>query len=283
MDITEKPMGKLKDGAKRFSQNAVQIDNGQQSQGMFLLILMAATGLQEHPSLPPRALSLSPLKLGSFSKFLAFGCSSHLSPRLLWGRRADSTGNLRNHVNLCLGPQPLPGFLSDSDGKEYAYNEADPGLIPRSRRSPGEGNGNPLQYSCLENPKDKRVRWGTAQKVAKSWTWLKDQHFHFWLLPDCGFPSSWPEGEPHSLYLVIGGELFLHWFWLFKKKIITLEGVLVKSFKKAILPSLSKFKYAYPFTQQLYFQEDSHIYEICEYRDFPCSNLFKNWKQPKSP
>ena len=85
MDITEKPMGKLKDGAKRFSQNAVQIDNGQQSQGMFLLILMAATGLQEHPSLPPRALSLSPLKLGSFSKFLAFGCSSHLSPRLLWG------------------------------------------------------------------------------------------------------------------------------------------------------------------------------------------------------
>ena len=59
MDITEKPMGKLKDGAKRFSQNAVQIDNGQQSQGMFFLTLMTATGLQEHPSLPPRALSLS--------------------------------------------------------------------------------------------------------------------------------------------------------------------------------------------------------------------------------
>ena len=105
----------------------------------------------------------------------------------------------------------LPWWLS---GKESTCNAGDLGWIPGSRRSPGEGNGNPLQYSCLENPKDRRLRWGTAQKVAKSQTWLKDQHFHFWLLPDCGFPSSWPEGEPLSLYLVIGGKLFLHWFWL---------------------------------------------------------------------
>ena len=41
-----------------------------------------------------------------------------------------------------------------SDGKASAYNEGDPGSIPGSGRSPGEGNGNPLQYSCLENPMD---------------------------------------------------------------------------------------------------------------------------------
>ena len=43
---------------------------------------------------------------------------------------------------------------SGSDGKASAYNAGDPGSIPRSGRSPGEGNGNPLQYSCLENPMD---------------------------------------------------------------------------------------------------------------------------------
>ena len=41
-----------------------------------------------------------------------------------------------------------------SDGKESACNAGDPGLIPGLRRSPGEGNGNPVQYSCLENPMD---------------------------------------------------------------------------------------------------------------------------------
>ena len=43
-------------------------------------------------------------------------------------------------------------FPGDSDGKASAYNAGNPGLIPGLGRSPGEGNGNPLQYSCLENP-----------------------------------------------------------------------------------------------------------------------------------
>ena len=43
------------------------------------------------------------------------------------------------------------GFPGSSDGKESAFNAGDLGLIPRSGGSPGEGNGNPLQYSCLEN------------------------------------------------------------------------------------------------------------------------------------
>ena len=46
------------------------------------------------------------------------------------------------------------GFPGSSDGKVSAYNVGDQGSIPGSERSPGEGNGNPLQYSCLENPMD---------------------------------------------------------------------------------------------------------------------------------
>ena len=47
------------------------------------------------------------------------------------------------------------GFPGGSDGKESAYNAGDLGLTPGSGRSPGEGNGNPLQNSCLENPMDR--------------------------------------------------------------------------------------------------------------------------------
>ena len=47
------------------------------------------------------------------------------------------------------------GFPGGSDGKESAYNTGYPGLIPGLGKSPGEENGNPLQYSCLENSKDR--------------------------------------------------------------------------------------------------------------------------------
>ena len=49
------------------------------------------------------------------------------------------------------------GLLGSSAGKESAHNAGDLGSIPGSGRSPGEGNGNPLQYSCQENPVDKRA------------------------------------------------------------------------------------------------------------------------------
>ena len=54
------------------------------------------------------------------------------------------------------------GFPGGSDGKESA---GDPGLIPGSGRSPGEGNGNPLQYFCLENPVDRRAYQPTVHGV----------------------------------------------------------------------------------------------------------------------
>ena len=53
------------------------------------------------------------------------------------------------------------GFPCGSDSKVSAYNAGDLGLIPGSGSSPGEGNGNPLQYSCLENPMDKGA-WRAA-------------------------------------------------------------------------------------------------------------------------
>ena len=55
------------------------------------------------------------------------------------------------------------------DGKASAYNAGDRGSIPGLGRSPGEGNGYPLQYSCLENPMDGGA-WATVHGVAKSQT-----------------------------------------------------------------------------------------------------------------
>ena len=61
-------------------------------------------------------------------------------------------------------------FPGGSDGKLSAYNVGDPGSIPGLGRSPGEGNGNPLQYSCLENPMEGGAWWATVHGVANSWT-----------------------------------------------------------------------------------------------------------------
>ena len=66
------------------------------------------------------------------------------------------------------------GFPGGSDGKEFVCSAGGPGLIPGLGRSPGEGNGNPLQYSCLENPMDGGARQATVHEVAKSQTRLSD-------------------------------------------------------------------------------------------------------------
>ena len=64
--------------------------------------------------------------------------------------------------------QAFLGFPGGSDAKQSACNAGDPGLIPGSGRCPGEGNGNPLQYSGLEKPKDRGAWWATVYEVAKS-------------------------------------------------------------------------------------------------------------------
>jgi len=61
-------------------------------------------------------------------------------------------------------------FLGGSDGKKSACNAGDPCSIPVMGRSSGEGNGNPLQYSCLENFMDRGAWQAIVRGVAKSWT-----------------------------------------------------------------------------------------------------------------
>ena len=68
-----------------------------------------------------------------------------------------------------LSPQGLPG---GSDDKESAGNAG--GLIPGWGRSPGEGNSNPLQYSCLEKPMSRGAWWTIVHGVAKNWTRLSN-------------------------------------------------------------------------------------------------------------
>ena len=66
----------------------------------------------------------------------------------------------RSHIPL--------SFPGDSDGKESTHNAGDLGLISELGRSPGEGNGYPLQYSGLENFTDRRAGWATDHGITKS-------------------------------------------------------------------------------------------------------------------
>ena len=66
-----------------------------------------------------------------------------------------------------------------SDSKASAYNVGDPDLIPGWGRSPGEGNGNPLQYCCLENPMDRGAWKATVYGVTEGRTRLRDLTFTF--------------------------------------------------------------------------------------------------------
>ena len=77
-------------------------------------------------------------------------------------------------------PCHLPG---SSAGKEPTCSAGDPGSIPGLGRSPGGGYGDPLQYSCLENPMDRKTWWATAHGVIKSRTGLSDFHFLLYSSP----------------------------------------------------------------------------------------------------
>ena len=77
-------------------------------------------------------------------------------------------------VEICHLLEPFKGFPGISDDKEAACNAEDLSLIPGSGRSPGEGNGYPLQYSYLENSMDRGAWWATVHTVTKSQTGLSD-------------------------------------------------------------------------------------------------------------
>ena len=94
-------------------------------------------------------------------------------------------------LNMALKHLPLMliskfhNFPGGSDGKVSAYNAGDPSSIPGSGRSPGEGNGNPLKYSCLENPMDGAAWLATVNGVAKSLTGLSDFTIYLSILLIC--------------------------------------------------------------------------------------------------
>ena len=110
----------------------------------------------------------------------------------------------------------LLGFPSGSDGKESTCNAGDLGSVPELGRYPGEGNGNPLQYSCLENSMDGGAWWAAVHGVAKSWTRLSNFtftfHFHAlekemathssvlaWRIPGTGEPGGLPSMGSHRV------------------------------------------------------------------------------------
>ena len=81
-----------------------------------------------------------------------------------------------NNLEEAIEQNEFPG---GSDDKESACDAGDPGLIPRSGRSPGEGNGYPLQCSCLENFMDRGAWQAPGLGVTKSRTQLRDFQLHF--------------------------------------------------------------------------------------------------------
>ena len=82
--------------------------------------------------------------------------------------------SFKNHIYSIR--YPVMGFPGGSNGKESACNAGDQALIPESGASPGEGNGNPLQYSCLENPMDHRSLVGSPMGSQRDTTELLNMY-----------------------------------------------------------------------------------------------------------
>ena len=129
------------------------------------------------------------------------------------------------------------GFPGGSEVKASACNVGDLGSIPRSGRSPGEGNGNPLQYSCLENPMDGGAWWATAYKVAKSRTWLSDFTFSS-LLPlsviEIIFVCQWKRWCLRGRIKFLAGEQVVQIFWERKNIVYFSLLSIVRVLKRAI-------------------------------------------------
>ena len=113
------------------------------------------------------------------------------------------------------------GFPGGSGGKAPACNARDPGLIPGSWRSPGEGNGNPLQYFCLENSMDRGAWQATAHRVGKvRHDWATNTfHRHFHLVSVIGglprYSNAWKPVQEACWCPVSFPSLTLQWWFLF--------------------------------------------------------------------
>ena len=92
---------------------------------------------------------------------------------LSWLETSTGRGEKRK-IPVSLSCHLINKWHSGSEVKASACKAGDLGSVPGSGRSPGEGNSNPLQYSCLKNPMDGGAWWATVHGVAKSWTRLSD-------------------------------------------------------------------------------------------------------------
>ena len=98
---------------------------------------------------------MNPFKFLDFFLQAILGVINPLSPYIkIWG--TENSGKKGSTVYL------EPHFPGGSDSKESACNAGDPGSIPGSGRSPGKGNGSPLQCSCLENSMNRGAWWATV-------------------------------------------------------------------------------------------------------------------------
>ena len=119
-----------------------------------------------------------------FSLWLRYEENTTAIPILQVSRRRAQRGERpcpRSHGKAQLGVNSWQSSPGGTSGKEPPANEGgvkDEGLIPGLGRSPGEGHGNPLQYSCLENPMDRGAWRAADHRAAKSWTWLKQLNTH---------------------------------------------------------------------------------------------------------
>ena len=116
------------------------------------------------------------------------------NPRLSLLTSPTLSGGVSFEAWLCLGFRYIYSpQLGGAGGKEPACSAGDTrdaGPIPGSTRSSAEGDDNPLQYSCLENPMDRGAWWATVHGVAKSQTWLKRLTMHTWIDDFMGLSTS---------------------------------------------------------------------------------------------
>ena len=132
------------------------------------------------------------------------------------------------------------GFPGGSDGKESTCSVGDPGLTPGSGKCPGEGNGYPLQYSCLENPRDGGTWKATVHGVSKSQTRLSDFTFTFTQL------SLWPEIRNPCMYklssqfLWLPGNIAMEAKHTYQPSLFTISGLV--NFDKSLGLSLIHIK-----------------------------------------
>ena len=138
------------------------------------------------------------------------------------------------HVNGLLDSHECQSFLKipgDTDGKESACNAGDLGSISRARRSPGEGNGYPLQYSCLENPMDRGVWWPMgSQRVRHDWKTFTF-HLNKHLITQLFLLGLWPAScvaqilSPYQATAILNN---CHWLFLINpsgEKAVSIETV----------------------------------------------------------